>query len=355
MKLDINDGEKYMDLELLHNQINIQLSQLDFDKIWPGFKPLKFALFNQDKCYFDGKYIEKTAAFCANTSILYEGEYIATWMVAEDLPIDILTSKLVHEMFHGFQNMQAWDCWPNEIEALFRYEYNAQNLAIKLRENELLLSLLDHFNNELLQELLSLRKQRQESYPYQFMYEAKTEEIEGTANYVEWQVLKQLDPNKANDLTKHMHMLMTNISHMFPIRISCYYSGALMINALVNKGIYEFSSNMRPSLIKLLKDIVPFKGDFSGTDLINKANDAVNNFNNETKQIINNVVTKNEIALKGPLELGFVNIYNARFYNNYITTTYFLMYKENNEDKMLPGNYVIKMVDERTIELVYKW
>ena len=44
MKLDINDGEKYMDLELLHNQINIQLSQLDFDKIWPGFKPLKFAL-----------------------------------------------------------------------------------------------------------------------------------------------------------------------------------------------------------------------------------------------------------------------------------------------------------------------
>ena len=355
MKLDINNGEKYMDLELLHQQITIELSHLDFEKIWPGFKPLKFALFNQEKCYFDGKYIEKTAAFCANTSILYEGEYIATWMVAEDLPISVLTSKLVHEMFHGFQNMQAWDCWPNEIEALFRYEYNAQNLAIKLRENELLISLLDHFDDELMQELLSLRKKRQEIFPYQFMYEVKTEEIEGTANYVEWQVLKQLDPNQANDLTKHMHMLMTNISHVFPIRISCYYSGALMINALVNKGIYDFNSSIRPVLISLLKCISPFVGDFSETVLINEANDAVNNFYNETKEIIKNAVAKNEVILTGPLKIGFVNIYNARFYNNYITTTYFLMYKENNEDKMLPGNYVIKMSDERTIELVYKW
>ena len=128
-----------------------------------------------------------------------------------------------------------------------------------------------------------------------------------------------------------------------------------MINALVNKGIYDFNSSTRPVLISLLKCISPFTGDFSETVLINKANDAVNNFYNETKEIIKNVVTKNEVMLTGPLELGFVNIYNARFYNNYITTTYFLMYKENNEDKMLPGNYVIKMSDERTIELVYKW
>lgn len=63
----------------------------------------------------------------------------------------------------------------------------------------------------------------------------------------------------------------------------------------------------------------------------------------------------NEIVLRGPLELEFVNIYNARCYNSFITTTYFLMYKENGESKTLPGNYVIKMTNEKTIELVYKW
>ena len=355
MKLDINNGEKHMDLGLLHKQINIELSHLDFEKIWPGFKPLKFALFNQDKCYFDGKYIKKTAAFCANTSILYEGEYIATWMVAEDLPIEVLTSKLVHEMFHGFQNKQGWNCWPDEIEALFRYEYSAENLSIKLRENKLLLSLLDHFDNNMLEELLSLRKKRSIDFPYQFMYEIKTEEIEGTANYVEWQVLKQLDTKKANDLLKNMHLEMTEINHMFPIRISCYYSGALMINALVNKGIYDFNSNVRPTLLSILDNIKSLVSNLRSEENLCKAKEAVNKYYTETEEIIKNVVAKNEIALKGPLELGYVNIYNARYHNNYITTTYFLMYKENGENKMLPGNYVVKMLDEKIIDLVYKW
>ena len=344
-----------MDLELLHKQISIELSHLDFEKIWPGFKPLKFALFNQDKCYFDGKYIKKSAAFCANTSILYEGEYIATWLVAEDLPISVLTSKLVHEMFHGFQNKQGWNCWPDEIEALFRYEYNAEHLSIKLRENKLLLSLLDHFDNDLLEELLSLRKKRSIDFPYQFMYEMKTEEIEGTANYVEWQVLKQLDIKKANDLLKNMHLEMTEINHMFPIRISCYYSGALMINALVNKGIYDFNSSVRPTLLSILNNVKPLLVDVKSKENLGKVKEAVNNYYTETEEIIKNAVAKNEIALKGPLELGYVNIYNARYHNNYITTTYFLMYKENGENKMLPGNYVVKMLDEKIIDLVYKW
>ena len=51
------------------------------------------------------KYIEKTDAFCANTSIVYEGEQIAIWMVQEDLDESVLTSKIVHEMFHGYQSI----------------------------------------------------------------------------------------------------------------------------------------------------------------------------------------------------------------------------------------------------------
>ena len=62
-------------------------------------------------------------------------------MVQEELDNAVLTSKNVHEMFHGFQTVQGWDCWPGELEALYRYEYKAENLSLKRRENELLLFL----------------------------------------------------------------------------------------------------------------------------------------------------------------------------------------------------------------------
>ena len=31
------------------------------------------------------------------------------------------------------------------------------------------------------------------------------------------------------------------------------------------------------------------------------------------------------------------------------------MYREGAEDKMLPGDFVIKMKDEKTIDTVYRW
>ena len=345
-----------MDLKLLHGKVAEALSQLDFEEIWPGFAPLKFALFDQEKCFFDGRYVEKTDAFCANTSIVYEGEQIATWMASEDLEIPVLTSKLVHEMFHGFQTQKGWNCWPNELEALFGYEYDAGNLGIKLRENELMLSLLDRFDGALLHELLSLRKKRGAEYPRQFSYEIKTEEIEGTANYVEWQALKKLDARKAEELVKRMRADMTAPERMFPIRISCYWSGALMIHALLGAGLYRFEPAARPAILPLLKDVEPFAGDFPGKeDDVRRASDAVSAFYEETESMIRTALDRNEIVLTGPLELGFVNIYDARCRRGFLTTTYFLSYRENGEEKMLPGNYVIKMLDEKTIGSVYKW
>jgi hypothetical protein len=345
-----------MNLESLHHDVSQAISKLDFKSIWPGFEPLKFALYDDEKCFFDGRYVEKTDAFCANTSIVYEGEQIAIWKVAEEMEIPVLTSKIVHEMFHGYQNLTGWDCWPNELEALFRYEYNAGNLCIKLRENELLLALLDNFDNDSFRELLSLRKLRSEKYPYQFTCEVRTEEIEGSANYVEWQVLKQLDERKAGELTGQMRAVMTKPEHLFPFRISCYYTGALMINALSSAGIYSFDTSERPALLPILKDVGPGSGDFPGKQsCIQSVSKAINTFNRETEAIIQTALEKNEIVLKGPIELVFVNIYNARSHNGYLTSTFFLMYRDFREEKIIPGDFVIKMQDEKTIETVYRW
>ncbi len=345
-----------MNLEALYYRVRDTISSLDFGHIWPGFEPLKFALYDDKTCFFDGRYIEKTNDFCANTSIVYGGEQIAIWMVQEELEIPVLTSKIVHEMFHGYQRIMGWDCWPNELEALYRYEYDAENLALKIRENELLLSLLDRPCDTALLELLSHRKWRSIRFPYEFSYETKVEEIEGTANYVEWQVLKQLDANKANELTGQMRRLLTNPEYLFPIRISSYFTGALMIHALRGAGRYCFDTAERPAILAELKDVDPSDGDFPGAaDVIRNAADAVAVFNEETDAIIRAALQKNQVVLNGPLELTGVNVYNARCRNGFITSTYFLMYREDNADKMLFGNFVIKMQDEKTIATVYRW
>ena len=345
-----------MDLEYTYNQIKGKISSLDFDGIWPGFAPLKFALYDDKNCFFDGRYVEKTNEFCANTSINYRGEQIAIWMMQEETDITVLTSKIVHEMFHGYQRLEGWDCWPNELEALYRYRYDAENLALKLREGELLSHLADGSDDVALRELLAHRKLRSIKFPYEFCYESLVEEIEGSANYVEWQVLKQLDKNMADQLTEQMRATVTRPEYLFPIRISGYFSGALMINALCGAGKYRFDAAERPAVLKILEDAAPSDGAFPGMDAVAKsASDAVDAFNAKTRSIIRSATEKNSVVLRGPHTLTGVNVYNARCLDGFITSTYFLMYKEGDEDKMLGGNFVIKMKDETTIDTVYSW
>ena len=50
-----------------------------------------------------------------------------------------------------------------------------------------------------------------------------------------------------------------------------------------------------------------------------------------------------------------MNVYNARCYDGYLTSTYFLMYRENEENKLLQGDFVIRMKDQKTIDTVYRW
>ena len=95
-----------LNLQVLHGQISEAIKSLDFGKIWDGFTPVKFALYNDKECFFDGEYIEKTVDFCANTAIEYKGEYIAIWYTVNEMSIPDFASRVVHEMFHAFQHNQ---------------------------------------------------------------------------------------------------------------------------------------------------------------------------------------------------------------------------------------------------------
>ncbi len=341
-------------LQSLHQSIAEAIASLDFDRIWKGFRPLKFALFNDTECCLDGRMIEKTVEFCANTSIVFQGEMIATWKVQEALPIPVLASKLVHEMFHGFQNLCGWDCFPDEMDALYRYEYDVENLSLRLRENELLAELIRQFDGQKYRTLLQSRKYRSERFPYEFLYETRTEEIEGSANYVEWQVLKQLDKTRTDALEEEMRSAVTRPDSFFPIRRSCYFTGAMMIRAMRDAGDYSFAPKTRPVILPILESMsacaVPVDPALSKT-----VGNAVSGYLKETRRIIREAVSENVVALEGPCELVYVNIYDARCLEGHITSRFFVLYRKNGEQKMLEGNFVVKMRDAKTIETVYRW
>ena len=345
-----------INLERLYDQLCGSINTLDLDAVWKGFRPLKFALYNDTECFFDGRYIEKTADFCANTVIEYNGDKIAIWYAETEMDIPKFTSCIVHEMFHAFQEKQGWDCWPNEMEALYKYNYNEENLKIKLHENKLLLELLEGFDADKYNELLTCRKYRSEKFPYEFSYECCGEEIEGSANYVEWQVLRQLDEKEADKLVSDMRKTMLRPEYFFPIRISGYYTGALLINAMVRAGGYNYGPKDRPVIKQILEHMDSVSAVNVGTGAEQKAvSEALSSFMSESKRIVETAVKANEVVLEGPVKMGSVNIYDARCYNGYLTSRFFLMYLENGEKKVIRDNYVIKMRDEGLIDKVYKW
>ena len=130
-----------------YNRVRERIDAIDFGALWEGFHPVRFALYDETKCFFDGRYIEKTEEFYANTSsIIYNGENIAIWNLTEEpADINVLAASIVHEMFHAFQIECGEKRYPGERRALLEYHYSAENLSAKLQEAELMRAILGSF------------------------------------------------------------------------------------------------------------------------------------------------------------------------------------------------------------------
>ncbi|MBQ5487392.1 MAG: hypothetical protein IIT70_00855 [Clostridia bacterium] len=153
-----------------------------------------------------------------------------------------------------------------------------------------------------------------------------------------------------------MRAQLTAPERLFPVRISGYFTGALMINALLAAGTYRFEPSVRTAVLSALAGVAPSNGDFPGrAELARSAAAAADAYNAETDAIVRSAVENGKIVLTGPAELKGLNVYNARCRNGFMTSTYFLMYNDGSEDKVIPGNFVIEMQDEKTIARVYLW
>lgn len=342
-----------MELSEIYQQIDQRLNRIDFASLYRGFYRLKFALYNETQCYFNGKYISKSKAFLANTAIEYEGEYIAIWMITEDISdFDSLTASIVHEMFHGYQSIMHESRWSDEMKALLNYQYSIDNLSKKYYEAQLLRQCLESDHKETFSEFCQIRKERLVSHSYEYDYEARVEQIEGSAKYVEWQALQKLNPQKGCKMHEEMMKEIINPKQYFPIRIISYSIGALLLEAIRKYTAFDFESFTDiPFSIAVLKDTSELTNRYYQNEEMSQC---LIDYQQETKDMIRKALTKNECIVEGKYHLLGVNIYDARYFNHYVISNYFIAYQDNEEKKVLSGNFVILLDDDKRILKIYK-
>ena len=327
-----------MDLKRLYYEVKSYIDMIDFSKLWRGFEPLKFALYSEKECFFDGAYIEKTDAFLANTSILYNGEWIAIWNVQEEMNPIVLTSKMIHEMFHGFQKMHHDRRFPDEMDALYNYQYEEGNLNLKLMENQLLYQLSARFDKAMFEEFLKMRKYRSDAFPYAYHYESGIEQIEGTANFVELQCLKQLSAELFEKALSAARERIIKPNNLLPIRVICYDIGALLLYVMTENNIaFEDGFSSVTFAEAILNDV-------DGKKYVPERNMKclLDRYNAKASEVIRKAKEKNTMIADTPCDLLGVNVYDAIFCENHIISRYFVMFGSGDNQQIEYGDFVIE-------------
>ena len=339
-----------MNLESLYFEVKNYIDQVDFSKLWRGFTPLKFALYTDNECFFDGAYIEKSSDFLANTSILYNGEWIAIWYMQEEMNPIVLTSKIVHEMFHGFQRMNQECRFSDELDALYNYKYEEDNLNLKVKENQLLSSLTTQFDKAMFDEFLQIRKYRQDAFPYNYHYESCAEQIEGTANYVELYCLKQLSDELFAKRFSAMRANVCDPGKLFPVRVVCYDIGALLLYVMAENNIAfdtGFSSvTFAEAILSGIRGKKPCL-EYSTKELLDQ-------FVSKARETVRGAIEKNTVVTDTFCDLLGVNFYNAVFYENYIISTYFVMFGAEDHPQIEYGDFVIETNAYKKVTKIYR-
>ena len=340
-----------MDLRFAYGEVERRLEKLDFSTLWPGFRPLPFALYDSSACFFDGEFVPKTAEFMANTSIEYRGEQIAIWQLEGEPDPDTLTASLVHEMFHAFQKICGESRWADERAALMNYRYTPENLSMKRKEAELMQAVLEG-DPEAFPTLLELRKRRALDFPGEYDYEARIEQIEGTANLVELEALSLLDREKGKTGWEKLLRQIGDPAAYTPIRIVSYAIGAVFLACIRRCSSYAyFRFTDTPFALGILEGVTPAAGDFPPDPVMETQ---VRAYRLETERIIRKALSKNEVILEGPLPLASLNVWDARWDGRYAVSNFFIAWWEGEEMKSMEGDFVAELDRSYTIRRVYK-
>lgn len=337
--------------EIVTNLIN----KVDYNKLFLGFKKKNIALYDDNKVAYNGKYVEKTNDFFANTSIEYKGEYIGIWKIDSESDLEIIASKLIHETFHAYQIENNESRFADEINTIVNYKYNELNIALKQEENNLIAKLLNNFNHEDFNKFINIRKIRRKKFKLETEYELKIEQIEGTATFVVLQSLKEINYQKYLDKLLIMKNSILDMKNNFPIRINCYNTGALIMKVMKDNNLKineKFNDKYYLSYYLDVDNDMDFI--YQNIEMINNARILINKYNEASKEIINANAISSNLVLNGKYKIDGINVYDARYYNNYLITKYFLAFSNQKIKKVLNGSYIINIDANLRILNIYK-
>lgn len=340
------------------DMIEEKLSQLDFDKLWPGFFPLPFALYDDNHFYLNravdlglettpiGKYFkgEVDSRFAGNTVIQLNGHYLAIWNVAFD-PIDDvnrMTSLIVHEMFHGFQALKEESRFGNELIAL-DYPMTSENLIARTQERYALYqaTMTQDRADKLawLTAFQRIRQQRQADAEEFLNYEKGIETTEGLAEYVEFKVRRQLDPTIGFDDYRNDFLVISQKN--LKIRHSSYDQG-LLLALIADELVPDWKTNFFASP-NYLSDYVldqlslPAEGNTpSIDDALVEAE--LNHWHElQDERFATFETNRQGEELTGEFQLMGFDPMNVTKRGQEIIHNYFLFIKHNGEDRFLQG------------------
>lgn len=251
------------DPQKLVQHIHATLETLDYESFWPGFHSYPFALYDKDWVYLLDRTLPWDDRFRGNTSIEFEGGYLAIWNITHD-PINedpIKLYPLVHEMFHCFQREHQEQRFPNDLELLLAPE-DPHFYALRKLETDLLKRAFSDDvskRDAYFQQFAATRLRQFEAYPDFVKQICYAETHEGTAEYVGLKALKQLSPDAYE---KQIQIYLEKLSQpelLFEIRRLTYFTGALTLIMAERLGmswdhsIYNQSQSNFELLFKDLK------------------------------------------------------------------------------------------------------
>lgn len=250
-------------LKILYHEVEQRLQRVDFSRLWPGFHPFGFALYEENRACVGGALLPRPGVFRGNTAVRWEGGLLAIWNVGGEAgDLDLLASNLVHEMFHAFQEEQDEVRFPDDLAAL-DYPLDVENLSMKLAENRLLCRALREPGDGLarLNEACTLREARRERIGTLLDQELLPETVEGMAEYMGLCALRALSEEKYRSRVEEYLGRMEEAGPLLlDVRRMSYYTGAVLLLAAESAGvpfIHALAGEARPVYALLRRHLTP--------------------------------------------------------------------------------------------------
>ncbi|HHV60633.1 MAG TPA: hypothetical protein GXX49_10185 [Clostridiaceae bacterium] len=353
----------------LLREIDKRLDSINFDKLWKGFVRYDYALYDDKNVYFSDITIPVDNRFLGNTSIEYDGKYIAIWSISDDdiKNLDVLAANIVHEMYHAHQRTLEEKRIFNDLEGL-KYPYDFENYKLRYAERLLIAKMAVEADlnkkGSLFDKFISLRRKREKIINDCINYEKAIETFEGCAEYMALKALKVLS---VKDFEEKINFMCNNLCKtedgVFDTRRPSYFTGALICLIAEQLGLDIFDEIGKAKVYlydkvanQWLKDKLhgSFHDEGRLSDKISLPDEEENPFFNDCvlkqlfeKYIANIKISVDKVMLnenakrsKGEFMICGYDPMNMVRYDNMVLHKRFLCVFDRNESKFIKGPVV---------------